>query len=473
MNTRSPLVLAGMLAAAVCLGFFAITHVSYFANIDFLGALLLLQLLLVGLCKFEKIFFPMLMIAFLWAGLRVPLQGVWTQARWAVLGVGAVGGLVIWIQRRHQPFRLFHLAAALCILGATVSAIVSAIPILALSKAGSLFLLFLYGTGGIRLAIMGRESRFFNGLLLACEITAYLSAVCYLVLGLRIFGNQNSLGAAISIGVLPVLLWGWYVGEPGLLRTRRLMALLLAASLVFFSMSRAAIFSVSLVCVALCMALREYKLLVRVGSAVVCLIAFVGVLSPTTFDRSATELTDTVLYKGHKDEGLLGSRQTPWQETVSEIKRHPFFGSGFGTSPTEADASRKFGRFSSTAESNREHGSSYMAIVEWEGLLGIMPFAILLLLVAWQIWKVFAWLRRTRDPRHYSVLLAMVLLAGLAHASFEDWLFAVGSYACVFFWSLAFALGDFLPAPVPVRLRSASFAYPRFGEHLHAPLQGR
>ncbi len=40
----------------------------------------------------------------------------------------------------------------------------------------------------------------------------------------------------------------------------------------------------------------------------------------------------------------------------------------------------------------------------------------------------------------------MVVLSGLAHANFEDWLFAVGAYPCIFFWVFAFLLADLLPA---------------------------
>jgi hypothetical protein len=53
----------------------------------------------------------------------------------------------------------------------------------------------------------------------------------------------------------------------------------------------------------------------------------------------------------------------------------------------------------------------------------------------------------------------MVLLAGLIHASLEDWLFAPGYYLCVFFWSMAFVLADYTPsltidAPYIVQWRS-------------------
>jgi hypothetical protein len=40
------------------------------------------------------------------------------------------------------------------------------------------------------------------------------------------------------------------------------------------------------------------------------------------------------------------------------------------------------------------------------------------------------------------------MAAGLVHAAFEDWLFAVGYPLCVFFWALAFMLEDILPARV-------------------------
>ena len=46
----------------------------------------------------------------------------------------------------------------------------------------------------------------------------------------------------------------------------------------------------------------------------------------------------------------------------------------------------------------------------------------------------------------------MVVLAGLVHASFEDWLFAVGYYLCVYFWFFAFLLADLIPEDVVVPL---------------------
>ena len=92
----------------------------------------------------------------------------------------------------------------------------------------------------------------------------------------------------------------------------------------------------------------------------------------------------------------------------------------------------------------REHGNSFLAILNWVGILGVIPFAFLLVLIAVCIARAFLWLRRTQDARLYCVPLAMIVAAGLVDVAFEDWLFAVGYYLSVFFWIAAFALVDFL-----------------------------
>jgi len=73
--------------------------------------------------------------------------------------------------------------------------------------------------------------------------------------------------------------------------------------------------------------------------------------------------------------------------------------------------------------------------------------------------RVFVWTRRNREPRYCGIPLATVILAGLVHAFFEDWMFAVGYYLCVFFWVCVFQLNDVLPPADSVRLRAASPAH--------------
>jgi O-antigen ligase len=114
---------------------------------------------------------------------------------------------------------------------------------------------------------------------------------------------------------------------------------------------------------------------------------------------------------------------------------------------------------------NREHGSSYLAMAEYMGMLGIMPFLLLLALLVRATVRVYSWMRRTGSPYHYSVPFALITIAGLVHAGFEDWLFAAGSYLCVFFWVSAFLLVD-LAAEASADVRMAS-AQPR-GPFAHA-----
>jgi hypothetical protein len=83
-------------------------------------------------------------------------------------------------------------------------------------------------------------------------------------------------------------------------------------------------------------------------------------------------------------------------------------------------------------------------------MLGVIPFFLLLLALLWKAVSTTLWMLNTGNPSHPAIPLAMVIIAGLIHAFFEDWLFAPGYYLCVFFWSLAFVLVDVAPwAPLP------------------------
>jgi O-antigen ligase len=211
-----------------------------------------------------------------------------------------------------------------------------------------------------------------------------------------------------------------------------------------------------------CICLGQYKLLGRIAAFVLVLVALTGMLMPGTLDRQLGELKDAFLYKGHKEEGVLGSRRTPWDKTVATIKEHPWFGTGYGTSPSGTDPGSEFGAFlpvggtlASTGDTEREHGSSYMTIAEWVGLLGVFPFVALVAVTVANVWKVCAWVKRTADPRPYAIPLAMVVLSGLVHANFEDWLFAAGSYLALFFWVCGFVLADMVADAVAVPAPSA------------------
>ena len=446
-----PLAWFGIILGVV-VGLYSLLHyLQLFSDVTFLGGFLLLEIIIAGVWKYEQRFLILLLIAFLWAGMHVPMESTWTLGRWVVLGAGSAVGFVLWTRTPRRRFGSMHLLAFFCVGAAFVSASVSLFVRMASLKAFSLLLLFLYCATGARLAVLGREGRFFRGLLWACEILVYASAICYLGLGQPIWGNPNSLGAAMSVAIFPILLWGWINEEVPGVKLRRLFALLLCSYLAFYSGARAGMAAMAAVVLTFSLCLHQYKLLVRGTALALLLIAFAGVLAPRALTERFENLTDTILYKGHKEEGILGSRKTPWEKTTASIKQHPLFGTGYGTSPSGENPGYGPGDLSSTAETAREHGSSYMTIAEWVGLLGGLPFVGLLAVTVFNLWKVCVWMKRTRNPRHYSIPLAMVVLAGLVHAGFEDWLFAVGYYLCVYFWVLAFFLVDFLPLPVDVK----------------------
>lgn len=415
-----------------------------------LGAIVFIQVLIAAIWRFQQRFFAFLMLCFLAAGSSVPGEGAWLAARWIVLGVGTLVGFIVYMKQREHRFEAFHLVALICIIAAMVSATVSDSPEIAGSKALSLLMLFTYAASGGRLALVNRREQFFPALLAITETGTYLTAVSYLIFHIGFLGNPNSLGAIMGTLCVPVLLWGTFVAQSKIERRRRSLALGLAFLLVLFSQSRASILGCVAVCVLFYWAVRRYKLLL-VGGLVALLLATVAVtLTPTEPQsddlpvRHGGDLTSIFLYKGHESQGLLGSRKTPWEDTMSVIQQRPWFGSGFGTDINLTPFRKYSGAIDSPTNLTREHGNSYLAILTWVGLLGVVPFACLLILVAIYCVRVFHRLRKTQDWHLCYVPIAMIVVASLIDVAFEDWLFAVGYYLSVFFWVAAFALVDLL-----------------------------
>ena len=144
---------------------------GYFTSVRYLGAIIFLQLLLAALWNYRQRFFPLLLLIFFWAGIGVPLASIWTSGRWFVLAVGGLAGFAIYLRDESHHFGMFHLVAFVCVLSAVVSAMVSSYPATAILKALSLLLLFFYGSAGARLAVIGRETRFFSDLFVGVEVT--------------------------------------------------------------------------------------------------------------------------------------------------------------------------------------------------------------------------------------------------------------------------------------------------------------
>ncbi|GEM_PF-521797 len=449
MNSRLSALLIPLGAlTVVALLFLAERRPALFTNTTYLGAILALQVVLLGLSRFEVIFFPLLMGTFLWAGSSLPFSAVGSSLRWLLLAAGALGGFVIWIKSpRSRHFGAFHLIAVFCVIAALVSSLVSETPRISLLKVGSLFLMFLYGASGARVAIAGREAKFIAGLVLACEALVYLSAISQFALGFSTFGNPNALGAIISVAAVPVLLWAALVAETRGLRQRRFVALAVCGVLLYSVNARAALLAAAAVIVMFTVAVRHQRLLMQSAFVCVFFVTVMAVFNPTHIDEMASSLAGRVIFKKEGiHNGILGSRLSPWSDTLTVVKRHPWFGSGFGTSELGEMRPQRDGSSVYTVEgTNREHGNSYLAMAEYMGLLGAVPFVALLFMLVQVLFRTCRWMRRTGSPYHFSIPFALIAIAGLVHAGFEDWLFAVGSYLCLFFWAAAFILVDLAP----------------------------
>jgi len=217
--------------------------------------------------------------------------------------------------------------------------------------------------------------------------------------------------------------------------------------LVAQSQARAGMIAALFSCGVLCLALRKYRLFTQALATGLILIATAAIVQPEAFSNTISALTSTVLYKGKDPRfGVLASRESPWQEAVDSIREHFWFGTGFGTTDNGLVPSEHLGPFSSSIEAKSEIGSSYLSIATWVGMLGVVPFLLILLLLSSKVIQTIVWMSRTRIPSHPAIPLAMVVLAGMLHAALEDWLFAPGYYLCVFFWSMAFILVDIVPS---------------------------
>jgi len=166
----------------------------------------------------------------------------------------------------------------------------------------------------------------------------------------------------------------------------------------------------------------------------------------------------SVIYKPSETNpelSLLNSRLVPWQTTVNKIRENPWFGIGLGTPEETVEGTFATGSY-------REHGNSYLTILEGLGLVGVLPFALLLIVLVHRIWATCLWMRRMGNPAHCAVPLVGVIVGGLVHAGFEDWLLSAGSYLCVVFWIIAFWALDlsgrnaFSEQPVRTGFRSQS-----------------
>ena len=239
----------------------------------------------------------------------------------------------------------------------------------------------------------------------------------------------------------PVLLWRFILPANRQSSLRRLIPLFVCGALLVFSFSRASIVAAFLTSVFLLVGARRYRTLLMGVSLFAAIVLNMFLVMPERFQS----VSDALLYKKGEHGNFMDSRQKPWERSVATFREHPWLGLGFGVADNSTD--QQFS-YVTRGHQTRERGSSYLTMLETTGLIGTLFFALLLLALLQQVWRVFAWLRRTGKVNQPAVVAAAIVLGGLVNAAFEDWLLAVGYYMSVIFWVLALSLRDWVACPV-------------------------
>jgi O-antigen ligase len=450
----------GASLAVLMLAYVAYSRPWYFTSQMYLGGLLFLEVLIAVVWMYRRFFFPVLVLTFLFAGVNLPGGGgVWTAARWVVLSVGALVGVLMVLREGRIQFRSFHLLAFFAVLSLLVSVTVSRNSTFTLLKVLSVLLVFVYGGTGARIAATGREDRFFRGLLIGCEVFVGANGLFY-GLGIQAMGNPNSLGAVMGVMGAPILLWGVFLARKRSVQLRRLILYAICVYLTFASQARAGILAALLCSALLCFALRKYTLIIEGAVVLVILMSGISIYRPESFPH----FFSSIVYKNSQGEAFA-SRFSPWQRALNAISDHPWFGTGLGTAVDGPEASEGT-RMASSSELTTENGNSYLALLSGGGILCASPFFLLLFALTRKIIRTVIWIRTSASAVHPAIPLAMLIVAGLVHAAFEDWMFASGNYMCVFFWSLVFIFVDVAPLALVSRSVAASGQNPR--QHVFA-----
>ena len=403
--------------------------------------------------QYRTHFWTLTIVVFLWAGSDVPFAGPMQIFRWIMLALAALMGLVLYGRSSDRiHFNYLHLLALFVVVAAFTSAIVSVNPLLTSLKAVSLLALFIYGSVGMRI-LWGRQPELFlSALGPSLDILTCFTAACYAV-SFEVWGNLNSLGVITGVVCWPFLLWRFVLAEGRAEYLRRGLVLAACALLLFVSQSRASMLAALLSATVFLVAARRYRTLLVGISLTAAALTMLFLLSPERFQNAS----DALLYKQGKRGQILQSRQEPWEKSMASFREHPWLGLGFGVAETSGDWR---GGFHTPAFQSRERGSSYFTMLEGTGLVGMVPFALLVLGLVRESTRVFRWLRLTGSVSHPAVPAACLVVAGLIHAIFEDWLLAVGYYMTVIFWLIVLSLRDWMACPAPIALERAPTAQP-------------
>jgi O-antigen ligase len=440
-NSRNiPIVALVAVGSVLFLLLLSVKRPYLFGESNLLGLFVLLVAGLIA-SQYKTHFWTILIGVFFWAGSAFPLAGGMNIFRWVMLGLAASLGVAYYARMANRiAFNYLHLLGLFTVSATFASIMVSVNPTLTALKAMSLAALFIYASIGARALWARNPEPLVRKLILMSEVLVYITALCYAA-SFEVWGNANSLGLIMGCLCWPVLLWRYILPAGHRGTPRRVIPLLLCGALLVSSLSRASIVAALLTSMFLLVGSRRYRTLLMGATLFAAILLNMFLVAPERFQNAS----DAFLYKKGEHGNVMDSRQKPWERSWRSFRDHPWLGLGFGAADNSAGWHPTY---ATVASQTRERGSSYLTILETTGLIGALPCALLILALIREIWRVFSWLRRSGKVNQPAVVAAVIIMAGLVDAFFEDWLLAVGYYMSVIVWVLAFSLRDWMACPV-------------------------
>ena len=164
----------------------------------------------------------------------------------------------------------------------------------------------------------------------------------------------------------------------------------------------------------------------RLRKGIIVLLVASAMLSVPIADRISTGLVEK--QQNSYDAGsVFSSREGKWENRIAEFKESPIVGVGFCAVSLDST-----GDYSATG--GVEPGSAYLAVLSMTGLLGIIPY----LLVLFSAYKCVR-----REETEVARLRMCLLLAGLVHTFAEGYTLHAGSQMFLVFWLILSQCEDY------------------------------
>jgi O-antigen ligase len=384
-------------------------------------------------------FFLFTLYAFVSVAIKSNVVDFAVNVRWVVLLL--LGWQVIVARKMGINIRFFSLIL-LYVSWCFTTYFWSEIPQLTLMKSAALFVMaFSMSLSGYSWSMRNQREKVFDFLLPVAVVTLLASILgvnndegfMSPNKGLRLFqgltGNPNMLGILTSM-TLPYVLWQVFKNRTK--PYRNMFWIFVCAcimALLFFTLSRASILMAFMIQGGFLLAfqLRRIMLVSYIGCL---LLAGLYITVPEMKDR----LEDKIIYKfSTPEQGFFLSRKWIWQESYEQAKLGGVFGGGYGITIGMSEW-QEAGL--SSVNYGREKGNSQLAIVEETGIVGLLLYALLLVLLLGYLFKAFRSASYGNDKT--ALGLALGTLSGMiAHSAFEAWWDAPGSPEFVVFWATA------------------------------------